>query len=214
MGHDWELVSTDPATCTAGGKKHYACKNDRQHTKEEDLPALGHTYGEWSVTKAATATETGEKAHTCTVCGNKETVEIPTISTEIVGVADGVWEIQKSQNLSVKVNGDFGDILEVKVDGMALGKDQYAVEANSSVTFKAAYLNTLSTGNHAIVIAFTDGEASAEIVVKATVSDESDVTPSTGGASNHFPWVIVACVSLIALFAFGILLRKKPQPSV
>ena len=213
LGHDWELVSTDPATCTAGGKKHYACKNDRQHTKEEELAVLGHTYGEWSVTKAATAAESGEKTHTCTVCGNKETVEIPAIRAEIVGVPDGVWETQKSENLSVKVNGDFGDVLEIKVDGIVLGKDRYAVEADGSVAFKAAYLNVLAAGSHTIVIAFTDGETSAEIVVKATVSDESNVTPPTGENSNHFPWVIVTCISLITLFAFGRLLRKKLQSS-
>lgn len=36
-----------------------------------------HRYGDWTVTKAATATEDGTKEHTCTVCGASETAVIP-----------------------------------------------------------------------------------------------------------------------------------------
>ena len=35
-----------------------------------------HQYGDWKVTKEATKTETGEKEHTCTVCGYTEKAEI------------------------------------------------------------------------------------------------------------------------------------------
>ncbi|MDD6236137.1 MAG: hypothetical protein PUB00_02025, partial [Clostridiales bacterium] len=35
-----------------------------------------HKYGEWKVKKEATETAVGEKEHTCTVCGYKETAEI------------------------------------------------------------------------------------------------------------------------------------------
>lgn len=31
--------------------------------------AAAHTFGDWTITKAATATEEGEQTHTCTVCG-------------------------------------------------------------------------------------------------------------------------------------------------
>lgn len=41
-----------------------------------------HTYGSWSVTKAATETETGTKERICTVCGYKETGTVPKINTE------------------------------------------------------------------------------------------------------------------------------------
>ena len=36
-----------------------------------------HSYGEWTVTRAATASEVGEKVHTCTVCNFQESAEIP-----------------------------------------------------------------------------------------------------------------------------------------
>ena len=46
----------------------------------KDIPALGHKFGEWTVTKAATCTETGVSTRTCTVCGEaKETKDIPAL---------------------------------------------------------------------------------------------------------------------------------------
>ena len=41
-----------------------------------------HTYGEWTVVKAATETETGLKSRTCTVCGYNETAVIPAIGKD------------------------------------------------------------------------------------------------------------------------------------
>ena len=38
-----------------------------------------HTFGDWTVTKEATATEAGTKERICSVCGHKETAEIPAI---------------------------------------------------------------------------------------------------------------------------------------
>lgn len=39
-----------------------------------------HKYGEWTITKQATATEEGTKEHTCSVCGHTETAKIPVIT--------------------------------------------------------------------------------------------------------------------------------------
>ena len=106
--HDWDAgtVTTEP-TCTEAGVKTFACKNDSTHTKTEDITALGHSWGAWTklddtqhqrvcandsshvenadhtwdageVTKAATATATGEKTFTCTVCKAAKTETIPT----------------------------------------------------------------------------------------------------------------------------------------
>ena len=46
----------------------------------KDIPALGHKFGEWTETKAATCTEPGVSTRTCTVCGEaKETKDIPAL---------------------------------------------------------------------------------------------------------------------------------------
>jgi mannan endo-1,4-beta-mannosidase len=39
-----------------------------------------HTYGAWAITKAATETTTGIREHTCTICGAKETENIPKLT--------------------------------------------------------------------------------------------------------------------------------------
>lgn len=41
-----------------------------------------HTFGEWTVTKEATKTETGLKERSCTVCGYKVTEEIPMVKDD------------------------------------------------------------------------------------------------------------------------------------
>ena len=63
LGHSWVDADCDtPKTCSVCAA-----------TEGE---ALGHSFGEWTVTKEATATETGEKERTC-ACGEKETETIP-----------------------------------------------------------------------------------------------------------------------------------------
>lgn len=43
----------------------------------EETSVCDHTYGDWTITKEATATENGEKTRTCTKCGHVETQVIP-----------------------------------------------------------------------------------------------------------------------------------------
>ena len=55
-----------------------------------------HTYGEWTTTKEATATENGEKTRTCTKCGHVETQVIPaTGGTTECDHSYGDWTISK-----------------------------------------------------------------------------------------------------------------------
>ena len=49
-------------------------------TKEADIPALGHKWGNWKETKPATVKEQGEKQHTCSVCGAVEKRVIPKLT--------------------------------------------------------------------------------------------------------------------------------------
>lgn len=45
--------------------------------EKRTIPATGHQWGDWTVTKAATCTEPGEKTRTCTLCNEEETQVIP-----------------------------------------------------------------------------------------------------------------------------------------
>lgn len=46
-------------------------------TVEGECDKVGHSYGDWSVSKAATCTEDGLKSRTCSRCGNVEEVVLP-----------------------------------------------------------------------------------------------------------------------------------------
>lgn len=73
--HNYKLVKTDAATCTAAGTEYYECSicGDSYTTS---LKALGHKMGEYKVTTAATCTEAGVKTAKCERCDYTETKAI------------------------------------------------------------------------------------------------------------------------------------------
>ena len=81
-----DLIPEVPATCTEAGTKAYLhCEicgkdfdADECEISELDIPALGHTPGEWLTDAAPTCTEEGSKHRICLVCGAvAETGTIP-----------------------------------------------------------------------------------------------------------------------------------------
>lgn len=91
--HELGRVDGKDATCTDDGwKPYYKCEacgslySDIELRTMIDEPeaikANGHKFGEWHVTKKATATEKGEKERICEVCQFVEKAEIPATGTE------------------------------------------------------------------------------------------------------------------------------------
>lgn len=78
-GHKWNTtaVSETKATCEKDGVAVYKCQFC-EATNEVVTPKFGHSWTEWTVSKAPTADEDGEKTRTC-LRGCKETVSIPAI---------------------------------------------------------------------------------------------------------------------------------------
>lgn len=76
-GHDWDrtkAVYTQSPSCTASGSMSIPCKNkDCKDTLKETVPALGHDYGTWTVTRPATDTQKGQETRECKRCNAKET---------------------------------------------------------------------------------------------------------------------------------------------
>ena len=88
--HTHELTKTEAVapTCTEDGHSaYYTCAGCGKRFADEagaleitmipSLPAKGHSFGDWTVTKPATAEEEGVKTRVCTVCGAVEPREIP-----------------------------------------------------------------------------------------------------------------------------------------
>lgn len=71
------------STCTEEGYTYYTCSNcDGSFSTSVKTPATGHSFGAWTITKAATATETGIKQRKCSKCGKVETQIIPKLSVD------------------------------------------------------------------------------------------------------------------------------------
>ena len=68
------------------------------------IPATGHNFGEWKVTKEATATEKGEKERVCARCQFVEKAEIPAIGTS--GTTDPAKETQDNADKSAETGDD------------------------------------------------------------------------------------------------------------
>lgn len=86
-GKTEEKVTAQP-THTANGTKSVVCSYCGTTVKTESIPATGHTFGAWTVTKAATCTEKGTETRTCS-CGAKETREIA-----LKDHTAGNWEVK------------------------------------------------------------------------------------------------------------------------
>lgn len=69
--HTKEIVVE--ATCTEDGSKTVVCEDCGETLSTEVIPAKGHSFGDWTVTKEATCFEDGEETRTCSVCKHVET---------------------------------------------------------------------------------------------------------------------------------------------
>ena len=78
-------VAAKDATCTEAGneagQKCSVCDAVLDGCKE--IPAKGHKWGEWKLTKAATVDEEGEQTRTCSVCKAKETKVVPKLEPSV-----------------------------------------------------------------------------------------------------------------------------------
>lgn len=75
LGHDYEAVVTAP-TCTEKGYTTHTCSRCGDSYVDTYINALGHTWGEWTVTTPATCTEAGVEKRTCSACGETEPRDI------------------------------------------------------------------------------------------------------------------------------------------
>ena len=87
-----ECLTTE-ADCTTGGSIVYtatAVFNNRNFTdtKTVEVTALGHDWGEWTVTTEPTCTEPGVETRTCSRCGETETRPV-----EALGHNWGEWAV-------------------------------------------------------------------------------------------------------------------------
>ncbi len=91
LGHDLVHHEGQQVTCIEiGYNKHDTCSRCDYSTYDE-IPATGHTDGDWITDKNATCTEDGSKHQICSVCDT--TIKTETITK--LGHTDGEWITDK-----------------------------------------------------------------------------------------------------------------------
>ena len=74
-GHDFQPAG-DPVegSCTEDGYTLYECKNAGCEERKEDvIPAPGHDFGDWQITREPKSGVPGEQTRECVECGEKQT---------------------------------------------------------------------------------------------------------------------------------------------
>ena len=81
LGHDMIVDKAVAPTCTETGLTEGAhCSRCDHKVAQEEVPALGHAWGEWIVDREATEEEDGAQHRVCDTCGDIETGIIPSIA--------------------------------------------------------------------------------------------------------------------------------------
>ena len=77
--HSWRAsIYESKPTCTQSGKQLFICQHNTAHRETKTVDAM-HTWGEWELVSSPSCTEEGEKKHTCTICGHKESQAIAAV---------------------------------------------------------------------------------------------------------------------------------------
>lgn len=75
--------TTVEAGCENGGYTRYTCANCGASYDEDVTNPLGHTWGEWEVTRDATTSAAGEKQSTCSRCGKTRSEAVPKLESSV-----------------------------------------------------------------------------------------------------------------------------------
>ena len=108
---------------------------------------------------------------------------------------------KSDKTLTIVIDADFEKFVDVYVDGKKVDEKYYTAKAGSTViTFNEEFMKSLNSGEHKILVNFTDGQASTNFYVENTSN------PNTGDKV-----ITYVGIALIAIAGLGgvILLNKK-----
>lgn len=204
------------ATCTVADSYdevvYCSVCNEEISRKTTTIDATGHQWGDWSVAKEATETETGLWERVCSVCGEKETQIIPVIDAAVYELVSGegaTWNNGSAGSLTFRfirtVNNDeaFSHFQGIMVDGTTVAKTNasgdvnYTAESGSViVTLNPVCLQTLTVGSHTLTAVFDDAE---NVSASFTVAASGSGSAATGDPNQAEWWLLLmACAAATA----------------
>ena len=184
-GHTWEKDYTiDVApNCTTQGSKSIHCKNCDAQKDSVPVSALGH---DWVTDKAveSTVTETGltEGKH-CSRCDAVVPQEVTPNKLAILEGANQTYVIASGKEKTIRCSGPINMFVELLLEGKHVDEANYTLKEGSTiVTFKSAFLNTLTPGVYKVTLVYTYDsiDTTLTVVEKSTeTSTETSTEAST-----------------------------------
>lgn len=118
--------------------------------------------------------------------------------------AGGTHELSTDGTLTITCDGTLDKLTGIYVDDKLVDAANYTLKSGSTIlTFKAAYLNTLSVGTHKVRFQYNDGSAETTFVIKqastedttqeTTTPSDKDEVPKTGD-STPIAWLFVIAI--------------------
>ena len=130
--------------------------------------------------------------------------------------ANQIYTIDESKNAIFRIDADFSLFDgKVYIDGTLIDAKNYKAESGSTViTLNKEYVDTLSVGEHAIKVEFSDGGlATTKFEVKAkqvnTEKTEDITNPQTG--DNIGTYIILSIISVLGIAATVVINNKKKR---
>ena len=112
LGHDYRnewTVDVAP-TCTTVGSKSYHCTRCDDKADITEIPANGHSWGDWYETKVSTCTATGTDERECSVCHAKETR-----TTDALDHTNAVPVVENKVDATCTADGSYDSVIYCSV---------------------------------------------------------------------------------------------------
>ena len=172
---------TVPASCTVNGMEYDLCTECGDTFNSKVIAALGHSWGNWYVSKQPTESADGEETRKCTRCSAIETRKIEklkTVKDEKTGVEiiykdefeNGV-DLEVSQVFDGKsfqlISANYGDVKSAVFD-ISTYKDGVKVQPNGKIKVRIPLPQGFGSGN--VFVCYVDSENGEVQKIKATVN--------------------------------------------
>ena len=120
LGHDYsnEWTVDIAPTCTIVGSKSYHCSRCDDKADITEIPANGHSWGNWYETEAPTCTTTGTDERECSVCHTKETR-----TTDALGHTNAIPVVENRVEPTCTVDGSYESVTYCSVCQAETGRE-------------------------------------------------------------------------------------------
>ncbi len=214
LGHIWSNPEFRWSNKNRDCEVRLTCSRDSSHKKTVDAEVSG-------VYTLPTKTADGKVRYTATVKVNgKEETDTAESLISPAGNNDGYrftkresnWTKDSKSGISFTVKRDEYDGITykafngIKIDGKSISSNNYTDEKGSlKLHLKAHYLQTLSEGDHTLLVDFKDGTVDTIFHVRA----RGWKSPRTGDDNTPLLWAGLAAAGLLGIFCLLMIKNRK-----